>query len=477
MKNTTLGVIIGNRGFFPDFVAQQGRDEILALLQREGIRSVCLTPQDTKFGTVENFADSKACAELFRRHADEIDGILISLPNFGDERGVANSIRMSGLKVPVLVQAYPDSLKQFAIGKRRDAFCGKFSVCSNLNQYNIPFSLTTKHAVLPDSPSFLNDLRQFVETCRVVRGLKDSRFGAIGLRPAPFNSVRFSEKLLEHAGISVDVIGLTDILGQSDRLSDSDSKVQAKLNAIRQYVNARNAPEKSLLKMSKLGVAIEYWMEENGLVGTAIQCWSAMEEYFGVVPCTIMSMMSNGLVPSACEVDVAGVIAMYVLQLASGTPSAIVDWNNNYEDDEDKCVLFHCSNFPASFYTELPSMDSHQILSNILPAGKTWGALQGRIKKSPVTFLRLSTDDVAGKLTGYAAEGVSTDDPAETWGGIGVVHLPHLQDLFRYICLNNFEHHVSINLSAVANSVVDALNRYLGWQIHLHKGRVAASLG
>lgn len=468
MSKTTLGVIVGNRGFFPDSVAREGHEEILAVLKKEGIDTVCLTAEETKFGTVESFADSRACAELFRRHAEKIDGILVSLPNFGDERGVANAIRMSGLKVPVLVQAYPDNLKQFAIGQRRDAFCGKFSVCSNLSQYNIPFTLTSKHTVAPNSPSFLHDLRQFAGTCRIVRGLKNSRFGAIGVRPAPFNSVRYSEKLLEHAGISIDVMSMTDVLGRSERLSDSDSQVQAKLQAIRKYTDVGDAPQSSLLKMSKFGVVVDNWIAENGLVGTAIQCWTAMEEFFGVVPCTVMSMMSNGLLPSACEVDVAGVIAMYVLQLASGTPSAIVDWNNNYEDEEDKCVLFHCSNFPADFYAERTKMDSHEILMTILPADQTWGALQGRIKAGPMTFLRMSTDDVAGKLSGYVAEGLSTEDPAATWGGIGVVQVPRMQELFRYICQNNFEHHVSVNLSSVAGSVVDALNGYLGWHIHLH---------
>ena len=468
MSRTTLGVIIGNRGFFPDSVAREGHSEILEVLKKEGIDTVCLTTEDTKSGTVEHFSDSKVCAELFHRHADKIDGILVSLPNFGDERGIANAIRMSGLKVPVLVQAYPDNLKQFSIGQRRDAFCGKFSVCSNLSQYNIPFTLTTKHTMAPNSPAFLKDLRQFIGTCRIVRGLHNSRFGAIGVRPAPFNSVRYSEKLLEHAGISIDVIGITDVIGRADKLSDSDSQVQSKLQAILQYTDVGKAPKASLLKMAKFGAVVDNWVADNGLVGTAVQCWSAMEEFFGVVPCTVMSMMSNSLLPSACEVDVAGVIAMYVLQLASGTPSAIVDWNNNYEDEEDKCVLFHCSNFPAAFYAEPTKMDAHEMLMAILPADKTWGPLQGRIKSGPMTFLRMSTDDVAGMLVGYVTEGVSTTDPAPTWGGVGVVQVPRMQELLRYICENNFEHHVSVNLSSVAGSVIDALNRYLGWNIHPH---------
>jgi L-fucose isomerase-like protein len=468
MLNGTIGVIVGNRGFFPDALARDGREEILAILAEEGFKTICLTPEDTKFGTVETLADAKACAELFRKNASRIEGILVTLPNFGDERGVADTIRLSGLCVPILVHAYPDNLKRFAIGQRRDSFCGKLSVCSNLSQYKIPFTLTEKHAVDPRSPIFRNDLRRFGSTCRIVRGLRNARFGAVGARPAPFNSVRFSEKLLEYAGITVDVIDMADVLGRAGGLHDSDPKVQTKLGTIQKYAETRNAPLSSLVKMAKFGVVLEDWIQENGLVGTAIQCWTAMEEHFGIVPCTVMAMMGSRLLPSACEVDVLGVIAMYVLQVASGMPSAIVDWNNNYEDDEDKCVLFHCSNFPKEFYAEPVVMDAHEILGTILPKDRTWGALQGRIKAGPLTFLRMSTDDIKGALSAYVAEGESTNDPAATWGGIGVARVPHLQKLLRYICENNFEHHVSINLSSVGGSVVDALKRYLGWKIYAH---------
>jgi L-fucose isomerase-like protein len=468
INKTTLGVIVGNRGFFPDSVAREGREEILSVLKEEGFEPICLTPEQTKFGTVEAFSDAQACAELFRQNAKHIDGILVTLPNFGDERGVANSIRMSGLKVPVLVQAYPDDLAKFAIGSRRDSFCGKFSVCSNLTQYGIPFSLTEKHAVWPNSESFRKDLRQFGATCRIVRGLQNARFGAVGVRPASFNSVRYSEKLLEAAGISIDVIDMADILKQVGSLKDSDPRVLAKLDKVEQYTSIGNAPKPALIKMSKLGVVVDKWIEDNALVGTAIQCWTTLQEYLGIVPCTMMAMMGSGFLPSACEVDVVGVIAMYALQLASGTPSAIVDWNNNYRDDDDKCVIFHCSNFPKEFYEKPTTMDRHEILATVVPKEATWGTLQGRIKQGPLTFLRISTNDATGVISAYVAEGESTNDPAQTWGGLGVVHLPRLQQLLRHVCKHNFEHHVSINLSRVGGSVVDALRNYLRWEIYAH---------
>jgi L-fucose isomerase-like protein len=287
--------------------------------------------------------------------------------------------------------------------------------------------------------------------------------------------VRFSEKLLEEAGISVDVIDMVDVLGRANKLSDLDSSVQSKIEAIRKYADVGAAPASALMKMAKFGVVLDNWIAENDLVGTAVQCWTGLEEYFGITPCTLMSMMGNNMKPSACEVDVAGVIAMYALQLASGRPSAIVDWNNNYADDEDKCVLWHCANYPKDFYEEKPKMDDHAILGLFFEKSDTWGSLQGRIKAGPCTLLRMSTDDQNGKLTAYVAQGRTTQDPAHTWGGLGVVQIPKLERLLRFICEENFEHHVSINLSAVGPAITDALQGYLGWEVYAHELATSAS--
>ena len=346
-KKTTLGVIVGNRGFFPDHLCEDGRKQILQVLEEEGLGAVALTPDDTPFGSVETREHAAKCAELFRKHASEIDGVLVTLPNFGDERGVAETLRMAGLNVPVLIHAFPDEAGRMTIKDRRDSFCGKMSVCNNLTQYGIPYSLTTLHTVAPTAPSFREDLRTFAATCRVVKGLRGARIGAIGARPAAFNTVRFSEKILEANGITVEPVDLFELMVKANKLEDDDRAVQFKLSAIEGYVETGDAPAKALLKMAKLAVAIENWATENQLVATAIQCWTAMEEFYGVVPCTVMSMMSDKLMPSACEVDVTGAVAMYALTLASQQPAALLDWNNNYGDDPDRCVLFLAATSPS----------------------------------------------------------------------------------------------------------------------------------
>jgi len=468
MNKTTLGVISGNRGFFPDILARDGREEVLRLLEQEGYGAVCLTPQETKFGTVETLADALKCAELFKKHRDNIDGILVSLPNFGDERAVANTIRLSGLEVPVLVQAYPDESDKMLMGGRRDSFCGKLSVCNNLWQYGIKFTLTTLHTVAPTSESFKADLKSYAATCRIVKGLKNLRVGVIGARPAAFNTVRFSEKLMEHAGISVETIDLFEIFGQAGRLKDEDPKVKAKLASVQAYVSTQDVPPASLLKMAKFGLVVDNWMQANALAGTSVQCWTAMEEFFGVVPCTLMSMMSNNLLPSACETDMTGMVGMVALQLASGDPSAIVDWNNNYGDDPDKAVIFHCSNLPKHFFEEV-KMDFHEIIAGGVGKENSFGAVVGKLKSGPLTYCRVSTDDLNGRLRAYVGEGEITDDRPRSFGGYGVVKIPELQKLLQLLCKQGWEHHVAVNRSHYGRAVVEALQNYKGWDVYHHQ--------
>ena len=467
-RKVTFGLIVGNRGFFPDHLARTGREEMIAVLERAGYGVVALTPEDSKFGAVESRAESRRCADLFRKHQDAIDGVIISLPNFGEERALADTLRLADLRVPVLVQATPDTQTRMTISDRRDSFCGKMSACNNLSQYGIPYSLTTLHTEAPESPAFAKDLTWFAAVCRVVKGLRRLRIGAIGARPAAFNTVRYSEKILEASGISVEPIDLSEIFGRIERMKDTDDAAQQKLAAILRYVSTHGIPEGALMKMAKLGAVIDGWMAQTEVTISAVQCWTSMEEYFGVVPCTVMSMMSENLLSSACEVDIAGVVGMHALQLASETPSALLDWNNNYGEDPNKAVCFHCSNLPKHFFADV-RMDFQEIIAGTVGKLNTFGTCVGRVKAGAMSYARFSTNDREGRITGYVGEGRFTDDPLETFGGAGVVEIPEMQKLLRYICENGYEHHVSASFSSVASAVREAASRYLGWQMHHHQ--------
>ncbi len=467
-RKMTFGVIVGNRGFFPDHLAKSGREESLSVLEAAGATAIVLGPEQSKYGAVETYTEAQHCAELFKKHADEIDGIIVTLPNFGEERGIVDAIRLSGLKVPVLVQATPDRSDAMTIATRRDSFCGKMSCCNNMMQYGINYSLTTLHTETVNSAEFKADLEWFSAVCRIVKGLKNLRIGAIGARPTAFNTVRYSERIFETSGITIETIDLSEIFGRINRMKDNDEAAQAKLSAIKKYVTTAGIPDDALLKMAKLGAVIDGWMKQSHITISAVQCWTSMEEYFGVVPCTVMSMMSNELIPSACEVDVPGTLSMYMLALASQTPSALLDWNNNYGADPNKCVCFHCSNLPKHFFKDV-KMDYQEIIAGTVGKLNTFGTCVGRVKPGVMSYARFSTDDRRGIVRGYTGAGRFTEDPLETFGGAGVAEIPQLQKLLRYICREGFEHHVAANFSDVSKSIHEAA-RYLGGESYYHPG-------
>lgn len=465
---TTLGIIIGNRGFFPAHLCETGRREILRVLGEEGIEAITLPVEASKFGAVESLADAQKCADLFKAHRDDIDGVLVTLPNFGDERAVANTLRWAGLNVPVLIHAFNDDGKKMTIKHRRDSFCGKMSVCNNLRQYGIRYSLTRLHTMDPDGKEFRADLRRFAATCNVLRKLKNARIGALGARPAAFNTVRYSEKLLEASGITVETLDLSEALGWIKKMKDDEADLKNKLSAIKDYTSTTGIPKESLLRMAKLGVAIDRWMRDKQLTASAIQCWTSLEEFYGVVPCCLMSMMSNNLLPSACETDIAGLVGMYILQSASGVPAALLDWNNNFDGDPNKGVVFHCSNLPKAFFGD-QKMDYQEIIAGTVGKENTYGTIVGRISPGPFTYCRVSTDDLTGKMVSYVGEGKFTNDKLDTFGGYGVIEVPQFQKLLQFICRNGYEHHVAATKAPVAGGIEDALGTYLGWQVYHHE--------
>jgi len=468
-KTPCFGLIVGTRGFFNAQLAVGVRAKLLEILKEKGYEYV-ITPEDaTPCGAIETREHAKLCADLFKKNADKIDGVIIVLPNFGDELGIVQTLEMARLDVPVLVQACDDDMDRLSVAERRDAFCGKLSVCNNLYQYNIPFTNTTYHTYPIDSPEFRNDLDFFARVCRVVKGLRHARIGAIGARPAAFQTVRFSEKLLQEAGITVVPVDLSVIIAGANALKDNDPAVQAKLAEIRAYGRIPDyIPEANILKQARLSVTIDRWMEENECDASAVECWDSIQRNYGCATCLSMAMMGDRLMPSACEVDVVGAVSMYALLLASGNPPAFQDWNNNYGTDREMCINTHCSNFPRTFIGREVEISNLDVLGASLGADRCFGAVKGQAAAGPVTFFRISTDDPRGIIKAYLGEGEMTDDPVSIQGGSAVLRVPGLQTLLDYMCKNGFEHHVAVTRGHCAAVLDEAINTYLGWDLYYH---------
>ena len=474
MKNKErmcFGIIIGTRAYFNSELAKDVRKQLLRTLADEGYDYVIL-PEDatpTGSGSIETREDGLKCAELFRQNRDRIDGIIVSLPNFGFEIGIINAISVADLNVPILVQACDDENDKVDLDSRRDAFCGKISVCNNLYQYGIPFTDTTLHTYSIYSELLAKDINKFAGICRVVNGLRHARVGAIGARPAGFQTVRASEKLLQKSGITVVPVDLSEILGAARKIEDTDVELLKKLEEIKCYAVVPKEYSDKLVLQAKFGVAVERWIEANQIDAVAVQCWDSLEQNYGCAACVTMSMLGEKLLPAACEVDIAGAVSMYALTLAAQGQSALLDWNNNFAEDRNKCVCTHCGNFPKSFVRNDLKLGTLGVLGRTLGKVNTFGAVYGKVTKGDFTFFRISTDDTKGVIKAYLGTGEITDDPYGMDGCIAVTKVDNLQILMKHICKNGFEHHVAMVRNDVKDILNEAIEGYLGWNLYVHE--------
>ncbi|MBF0431789.1 MAG: fucose isomerase [Fibrobacteria bacterium] len=470
MSKATVAVIVGTRGFFPSSLATEGRKDLLAALKQLDIDPIIMPEDATPYGAVETLADAKKYAAYFSQHRDSIEGIIISLPNFGDELGIIETLSRAKLNVPLLVQACDDTVSKMDLAHRRDSFCGKLSVCANLDQHGFDFTNTTLHTCAIDSQEFTSDLERFALICKTYNNLNGARLGMIGQRPDAFNTVRFSEKLLEASNIHVSTVDLSTIIFGALNWSDTEA-VKSKIKDITGYGPVDDATtNEQLEKQAKLILTIEKWVEDNECDATAIQCWDSIQKNYGCATCLCMSMMGENGKPSACEVDVTGALTMLALRYASGgNAPGYLDWNNNYNDERDKCVNIHCSNYPKSFIGKIDTIGNLDILGASLGEDRCFGAIKGVVQPGPMTYAKISTDDLNGTVRMYVGEGEFTNDPINTAGGAAICKVPGLQKLLDYMCHNGFEHHVAMVRGNCAGILAEVCEKYMGWDVYVHE--------
>jgi L-fucose isomerase-like protein len=464
----TFGVLISNRSFFPDHLVLTTREKLLASLSTWGHEVITLSAEDTFMGETMTYDEAKKCAALFKAHTDEIDGVIISLPNFGEETGIADAIKWSGLTCPILVQACDDDFDKLQLENRRDAFCGKLSLCNNLYQYGIKYSLTARHTCPVDGPEFEADVAKFAKVCSVVKAMRTARIAQIGARVKPFRTVRYSEKLLQQCGITVETEDFSEILADI-RAITNEKMIAEKIAEITGYGNiAPGTADDKLEKQAKLCIAIETWVRDHHCDASAIQCWDSVEANYGCAMCLVMSMMGEKGLPSACETDIMGAVSLLALLKAGGVPPLYQDWNNNYKNEPNKCINVHCSNYPACTFTEKPEIANLDILATTLGTEVSFGALKGRVRPAEMTYLKVTTDDKNGKIKGYLGQGIFTNDPLPTFGGVAVCEVPDLNGLMRHLTQNGYEHHVALVQASCGDVLEEALGNYMGWDVYRH---------
>ena len=467
-EKTTFALFFGNRGFFPASLQSSARREVSAALKKQGHKTIALAEDETRYGAVETPAEGQKYADFLRANRGKYGGVILCLPNFGDETGAIAALKDCG--VPILVQAYPDEMDKMAPAFRRDAFCGKFSVMDVFTQYGLPFTALTPHTVHPDSAAFAANVDYFDRLCRVYNGLKDMVVGAIGARTTAFKTVRIDELALQRYGITTETLDLSDVFARVKALKNSDKKVEKKAKHLKACCSWKGVPPNAVNTLAKLGVVFDKIVKEFQMDAVAIRCWVEMQEQLRVSPCILLSDLNERGIPAACEVDVGNAVTMRALSLASGMPATCLDWNNNYADQEDKCILFHCGPVPKSLMTDRGCIADHAILANAVGQGCSYGCHVGRIAPVDFTFGSLVTN--AGQLKFYLGRGTFTEDeiPPEFFGCAGVAEIDGLQDVLLHVGYNGNRHHVSVTPGLVEAPVREALEHYLGFEVCVPQG-------
>jgi L-fucose isomerase-like protein len=463
MRKTTFALYFGTRGFFPESLIASARREMNGKLKSLGYDALMMNENATPYGAVETREHGLKYAEFLKKHAGQYDGVILCLPNFGDETGAVSAVRDAG--VPILIQAYPDELDKMGFKERRDAFCGKFSVMDVFCQYGIPFTTFKPHTVHPLSDTFTGHLDWFARVCRVTGRMKRLIVGAIGARTTAFKTVRFDELTLERYGITTETLDLSEVIKRVRDKGTTGEVFRRKAKRLKDYTGWRGVPDVAFKNMVKLAVVLDEIIEECSMDAIALRCWIELEKELKVAPCVILSELNDRGIPAACELDVGSAVAMCVLSAASGKAATCLDWNNNYGDDDNKCILFHCGPVPQSLMTGKGQIVDHPMFAKAMGAGCGYGCNTGRIAPSPMTFASSKTQD--GKLSFYLGEGEITSDPIAEgfFGCAGVAAIENLQDKLQAIGHEGYRHHVGLTFGHVAVPVREAFDRYLHYDM------------
>ena len=461
MKKVKLGFIPANRSFFSDRLASQMRNQTIKVLRAAGATVVVPSATDTHIGCVGSLAEAEKVGRMF--HDQAVEGVVISAVNFGDEQSVALTVKESGLSVPILIVGCQEEQALTPTGERRDSFCGLLSIGEALRQMDMPYSVPETPICFPTEEGFAGTVARFAAVCRVVVGIRQARYGQIGARPDAFWTCRYNEKALQQLGPTVVTLDLSEVIGGVGRMATS-AAVKRAVSDMKKTIDCSSVDEAILIRIAKFELYLKKYAADNQLDAMAVQCWTSIQENLGICSCTTMSRLDDAGVPCACEADVMGTLSMHALQLASGGPSCLADWNNLHNDDPELVNCWHCGVFPTSWAKNGAKMGCHGILAATVGSDNAMGVVEFVMKDGPVTLCR-ATQDNQGRCRAMLAEGVVEANEAKTFGSYGWVRLPGIQRLYRNVLLRHFPHHVAMNRSQVGNVLWEALGNYLGFEV------------
>lgn len=457
-----FALYFGNRGFMPGELIEGARADMIKAVTDAGYEYLAMDASLTRYGAVETREEGRLYHDWLKSHEGEYDGVILCMPIFIDENGAAAALQDAN--VPILMQAYPDEIGKMDFSHRRDAFCGKFSVTDVFYQYKIPFTVLKPHVVHPLSAAFAENLKDFAAICRVVKGMKRFNLGCIGARTTAFKTVRFDEVTLQRYGINVESFDLSELVYQVGQKKDDDPAVLAKIARLEHYADFSKVPAENKRTLAKISVVIDDYIRDYRLDALTLRCWNEMETILRVCPCVLISELNDRGITCSCEIDLTSAITMRALALASEKPAACLDWNNNYGDDENKVILFHCGPVAQTLMAGKGTVTEHKMFAKGDP-GSGWGTNEGRIAAFDMTFSNGFTENGTFKV--YASEARFTGEPIEKsfFGCGGVAEIPDLQNKLIRLARGGFKHHTTVGMGHMKSVLTEAFRTYLGYEV------------
>jgi len=455
-----LGFVPANRGFFSDKLAAKMRSETLKALRAAGATVVVPSASDTKVGCVETREEALKVGRMF---ADQrVEGIVVAAVNFGDEQGVALTLKEADRNVPILIFGCQEEGPLTPTADRRDSFCGLLSIGDALRQLGLAYSVPEVPVCFPSDASFGQTAERFVAVCRVVGGIRGARYGQIGTRPDAFWTCRYSEKALQRLGPTIVSLDLSEVFGGVERMK-TDAAVRRAIKEMKATLDCSAISDTILEKIAKFEVFLRRFVADKGLTGMAVQCWQSIQDNLGICSCATMGRFDDRGIPCACESDILGTLSMHALQLASDGPACLADWNNLHNDDPELVNCWHCGVFPPSWAKGTPRMACQEIVATAVGRDNAMGVVEFVMDDGPVTLCR-ATQDADGKHKVALIQGAVEANEASTFGAYGWVRLPGLQKFYKNVLLRHFPHHVAMTRGHVGNVLWEAFGNYLGFQ-------------
>jgi L-fucose isomerase-like protein len=442
MDKVTIGFVPAHRvPFDEEWAIEMRRRSLQALSQVEGLEIVVPDENWTLNGLVRDDNDAEAVIDLFSNAG--VSGVIIGAMTFGDEISAVSVAEALG--VPVLLFGTKEGAFTADGNRRSDSFCGTLSISSGLYRRKIPFVFAG--LFFPEEEQFVASVDDFVRSCAIAQGFYGARIGLVGPRPERFETCAINEyPMIEQFGQRVVPISLADVFAAANALADDDAMITTIMEDMCCVADCSGVDGAVILKAAKLEQALLNWADEKNLSGMGLQCWTAIQEVYGISPCTTMGRLTSRGIMTSCEVDIHGALTMLVQHQASlgTTLPHFIDWTIQHQELEDVFFAWHCGNAPQNLACPgcTPRLRSHSILNKTLGDEASQGTGEFQLKPGVVTLNRLVEYDGHFKMLVTTGEIIPSDqDLRGSWSWVKVADLDYL---YRVLVEEGFIHHASM---------------------------------